>query len=89
MHTSAKLSGGQQQRVAIARALVTEPSLLLADEPTGNLDSARSAEIMELLKGLNQERGITVVMVTHEPDMAAYGTRTIIFRDGRIISEVA
>jgi putative ABC transport system ATP-binding protein len=88
MHTSAKLSGGQQQRVAIARALVTEPSLLLADEPTGNLDSARSAEIMDLLKALNQERGITVVMVTHEPDMAEYGTRTIIFRDGRIISGV-
>ncbi|HZF55372.1 MAG TPA: ABC transporter ATP-binding protein [Polyangiaceae bacterium] len=86
-HTSAKLSGGQQQRVAIARALVTEPYLLLADEPTGNLDSARSVEIMELLTSLNRERGITVVMVTHEPDMAAFGTRTIIFRDGHIISE--
>jgi putative ABC transport system ATP-binding protein len=86
-HTSAKLSGGQQQRVAIARALVTEPYLLLADEPTGNLDSARSAEIMELLTSLNRERGITVVMVTHEPDMAAYGTRTIVFKDGHIISE--
>jgi putative ABC transport system ATP-binding protein len=66
---------------------VTEPYLLLADEPTGNLDSARSVEIMELLTSLNRERGITVVMVTHEPDMAAYGTRTIIFRDGQIISE--
>jgi len=88
-HTSAKLSGGQQQRVAIARALVTEPSLLLADEPTGNLDSARSTEIMNLLCELNRDRGITVVMVTHEPDMAAYGTRTIIFRDGNILSESA
>jgi putative ABC transport system ATP-binding protein len=88
-HTSAKLSGGQQQRVAIARALVTEPSLLLADEPTGNLDSARSAEIMELISSLNRDRGITVVMVTHEPDMAEYGTRTVVFRDGRIISEAA
>ena len=88
-HTSAKLSGGQQQRVAIARALATEPSLLLADEPTGNLDSARSVEIMQLLQSLNQERGITVVMVTHEPDMAEYGTRTIVFRDGNILSESA
>jgi putative ABC transport system ATP-binding protein len=85
-HTSAKLSGGQQQRVAIARALVTEPSLLLADEPTGNLDSARKVEIMQLLLALNKERRITVVMVTHEPDMAEFGTRTIVFRDGRILS---
>lgn len=88
-HTSAKLSGGQQQRVAIARALATDPSLLLADEPTGNLDSARKVEIMELLQSLNRDRGITVVMVTHEPDMAAYGTRTITFRDGKILSESA
>jgi len=88
-HTSAKLSGGQQQRVAIARALVTEPSLLLADEPTGNLDTARKAEIMDLMTKLNREHGITVVMVTHEPDMAEYGTRTVIFRDGRIISETS
>lgn len=85
-HTSAQLSGGQQQRVAIARAIVTEPSLLLADEPTGNLDSARKVEIMQLLTQLNREHGITVIMVTHEPDMAEYGTRTVVFRDGQIIS---
>ena len=85
-HTSAQLSGGQQQRVAIARAIVTEPSLLLADEPTGNLDSARKVEIMQLLTKLNHDHGITVVMVTHEPDMAEYGTRTVVFRDGQIIS---
>lgn len=85
-HTSAQLSGGQQQRVAIARAIVTEPSLLLADEPTGNLDTARKAEIMLLLTKLNKDHGITVVMVTHEPDMAEYGTRTVVFRDGQIIS---
>lgn len=86
-HTSAKLSGGQQQRVAVARALVTEPSLLLADEPTGNLDSTRKMEIMDLLGRLNRERGITIAMVTHEAEMAAYGTRTIVFKDGRIIAE--
>jgi putative ABC transport system ATP-binding protein len=81
-HTPAELSGGEQQRVAIARALVTEPDVLLADEPTGNLDSARSREIMEMLARFNHERGITVVMVTHEPDMAAYAKRTMRFIDG-------
>ena len=83
-HTPAQLSGGQQQRVAIARAIVSEPLLLLADEPTGNLDSARSREIMDLVSLLNAERGLTVVMVTHEPDMAAYAHRTIRFVDGLI-----
>jgi putative ABC transport system ATP-binding protein len=83
-HTSSELSGGQQQRVAIARALVTNPPLLLADEPTGNLDSARSAEIMELLRELNENRHITIAMVTHERDIAAYSHRVIAFRDGKI-----
>ncbi|MGE5152971.1 MAG: ABC transporter ATP-binding protein [Bdellovibrio bacteriovorus] len=86
-HTPAELSGGQQQRVAIARALVTEPALVLADEPTGNLDSARSREIMELLTHLNRERGITVVMITHEPDMAAYARRAVHFLDGLVERE--
>ena len=86
-HTPAELSGGQQQRVAIARAIVTEPAVLLADEPTGNLDSQRSREIMELLRGLNTEHGITVLMVTHEPDMAAYAHRIVRFVDGGIDSD--
>ena len=86
-HTPAELSGGQQQRVAIARAIVTQPTVLLADEPTGNLDTQRSREIMELLAGLNRERGITVLMVTHEPDMAEYARRTVRFVDGLIASD--
>jgi len=83
-HTPAELSGGQQQRVAIARAIVTRPSLLLADEPTGNLDSARSHEIMELLTKFNREQGLTVILVTHEEDIAAFANRRIDFRDGKI-----
>jgi putative ABC transport system ATP-binding protein len=83
-HTPGELSGGQQQRVAIARAIVTHPKVILADEPTGNLDSARSREVMDLLSNFNRERGITIVMVTHEPDMAVYATRQILFKDGLI-----
>lgn len=83
-HTPAELSGGQQQRVAIARAIATHPEVLLADEPTGNLDSERGREIMELLLKLNGETGVTILMVTHEPDMAAYAERIVRFLDGRI-----
>ena len=86
-HTPAELSGGQQQRVAIARAIVTRPSLLLADEPTGNLDTERSREIMDLLTSFNRDLGITIVMVTHEPDMALYAGRVIHFRDGLVESD--
>jgi putative ABC transport system ATP-binding protein len=87
-HTPGELSGGQQQRVAIARAIVTGPKVLLADEPTGNLDSARSKEIMELLTAFNRDQGLTIIMVTHEQDMAAYASRRIHFRDGRIANGV-
>jgi putative ABC transport system ATP-binding protein len=86
-HRPSELSGGQQQRVAIARAIVTAPSVLLADEPTGNVDTRTSVEIMELLTSLNRDQGITVVMVTHEPDMAAYAGRLIRFVDGRVASD--
>lgn len=86
-HTPGELSGGQQQRVAIARAIVTRPLVLLADEPTGNLDSKRSAEIMDLLTSFNRDHGITIIMVTHEADMAAYAKRTVHFRDGLIESD--
>lgn len=86
-HTSAKLSGGQQQRVAIARAIASEPLFLLADEPTGNLDTKRSVEIMEILRELNQSLGITILMVTHEPDMAKYASRELHFLDGRLLSD--
>jgi len=83
-HNPSQMSGGQQQRVAIARALVTEPDVLLADEPTGNLDSERSVEIMELLAELNAQAGLTVLLVTHEPDMAAYARKIVHFKDGLV-----
>ncbi|MBX4948351.1 ABC transporter ATP-binding protein [Rhizobium binae] len=87
-HKTQELSGGQQQRVAIARAIVTEPALLLADEPTGNLDTKTSFEIMELMTRLNREHGITIVMVTHESDIASYAGRLLRFVDGKLESEV-
>jgi putative ABC transport system ATP-binding protein len=87
-HSPNQLSGGQQQRVAIARAIVTNPAVLLADEPTGNLDTKTSRGIMDLLTALNRDQGITVIMVTHEADIAGYAQRTISFLDGRIASDV-
>jgi putative ABC transport system ATP-binding protein len=86
-HMPNQLSGGQQQRVAIARALINEPSILLADEPTGNLDTRTSIEVMGIFQHLNRERGITVVLITHETDIAEYGTRLIRFRDGRVVAD--
>lgn len=86
-HTPGELSGGQQQRVAIARAIVTEPAVLLADEPTGNLDTARSLEIMELLTDFNRNQGITIIMVTHEQDMARFARRVVQFRDGLVAAD--
>ena len=86
-HHPNQLSGGQQQRVAIARALINQPSILLADEPTGNLDSRTSVEVMEIFQRLNTERGITVLLITHEQNIADYGTRIIKFRDGKIVSD--
>jgi putative ABC transport system ATP-binding protein len=88
-HMPNQLSGGQQQRVAIARALVNEPSMILADEPTGNLDTRTSIEVMGIFQRLNKERGITVLLITHEMDIAEYGTRLIRFRDGRIVADQA
>jgi putative ABC transport system ATP-binding protein len=88
-HMPNQLSGGQQQRVAIARALINEPSIILADEPTGNLDTRTSIEVMGIFQRLNKERGITVVLITHEVDIAEYGTRLIRFRDGRVVADQA
>ncbi len=86
-HTPAQLSGGQQQRVAIARAIVSNPSVILADEPTGQLDTKTTSDVMEIFVRLNRERGITVIFVTHEPEVAAYTNRTVALRDGRVVSD--
>ncbi len=88
-HAPSQLSGGQQQRVAIARAIVGQPAVIMADEPTGNLDSARSREIMALLARFNRDDGVTIVMVTHEPDMAQWARRQVHFSDGRIVADTA
>jgi putative ABC transport system ATP-binding protein len=88
-HHPNQLSGGQQQRVAIARALINNPAILLADEPTGNLDTKTSIEVMGIFQRLNQERGITVVLITHEMDIAEYGTRIVAFRDGQVVADKA
>ncbi len=88
-HHPNQLSGGQQQRVAIARSLINNPSILLADEPTGNLDTRTSVEVMDIFQRLNRERGITVMLITHELDIAQYGTRTVAFRDGQVVSDRA
>jgi putative ABC transport system ATP-binding protein len=86
-HHPNQLSGGQQQRVAIARALVNHPKLLLADEPTGNLDTRTSIEVMDIFQRLNEQQGLTIVLVTHEPDIAEYGTRIVSFRDGKVLGD--
>ena len=86
-HHPNQLSGGQQQRVAIARALLNNPSILLADEPTGNLDSRTSVEVMDLFERLQRDRGITIILITHEPQLAEYGSRTVQFKDGEIVSD--
>jgi putative ABC transport system ATP-binding protein len=86
-HHPNQLSGGQQQRVAIARALINKPSILLADEPTGNLDTRTSIEVMDIFQTLNRERGITVLLITHEVDIAEYGTRIVTFRDGQVVAD--
>ena len=88
-HQPSELSGGQQQRVAIARALLNDPSMILADEPTGNLDSRTSVEVMDIFQRLKDERGITIVLITHEPQVAEYGSRIIAFKDGQILSDRA
>ena len=86
-HHPNQLSGGQQQRVAIARSLINKPSILLADEPTGNLDTRTSIEVMDIFQKLNLETGITVILITHEMDIAEYGTRTVAFRDGQVVTD--